>query len=199
MVDKALYDENRPLGTQHNLRFGMAVERLSLESWIIERIKYTQRELSARFPLRYDDGHTDLLSGHRVQHNTLRSPGKAGIRYCSGVDVGEVWVHDAGWMTWKCAIVNIPFGRAKGSVACDPLKMSQGEIKRGSRGAYIWEILPIIGLDKGVPAPDVNTNPQTMAGIVDTYSVFKGYTSPSVVSGKSLGVGGSLGRVKAIL
>jgi glutamate dehydrogenase (NAD(P)+) len=148
-----------------------------------------------RFPLRYDDGRVELLSGFRVQHNTLRGPCKGGIRYHPDVDLDEVRAL-AGWMTWKCAVVDVPYGGAKGGVQCDPTKMSPAEIERLTR-RFIWEISPIIGPDQDIPAPDVNTNPQVMAWIVDTYSVFKGYTCNSVVTGKPLEIGGSLGRLKA--
>jgi len=194
MIDKNQYDENKPLD-MHNLQFDIAAQRLNLEPWIIEKIKHARREFSVKFPLRYDDDHTELLSGYRVQHNTLRGPAKGGIRYHPNVDLDEVRAL-AGWMTWKCAVVNIPFGGAKGGVTCDPSKMSQREIERLTR-RYIWEISPIIGPDMDIPAPDVNTNPQVMAWIVDTYSVFKGYTCPSVVTGKPIAIGGSLGRLKA--
>ena len=194
MIDKDQYDESKPLD-MHNLQFDIAAQRLNLEPWIADKIKYARREFSVKFPLRYDDGHTELMNGYRVQHNTLRGPAKGGIRYHPNVDLDEVRAL-AGWMTWKCAVVNIPFGGAKGGVTCDPSTMSQKEIERLTR-RYIWEISPIIGPDSDIPAPDVNTNPQVMAWIVDTYSVFKGYTCPSIVTGKPVEIGGSLGRLKA--
>lgn len=122
MVDKALYNENKPLD-MHNLQFDIAAERLNLESWLIEKIKYPRREFSVRFPVTFDDGHTELISGYRVQHNTLRGPAEGGIRYHPNVNLDEVRAL-AAWMTWKCAVVNIPFGGAKGGVQCDPSKMS---------------------------------------------------------------------------
>ena len=194
MIDKSRYDEDKPLD-MHNLQFDIAAERIGLESWITDKIKHPRREFSVKFPLRYDDGHTELLAGYRVQHNTLRGPAKGGIRYHPNVDLDEVRAL-AGWMTWKCAVVNIPFGGAKGGITCDPSKMSERELERMTR-RYIWEISPIIGPEKDIPAPDMNTNPQVMAWIVDTYSVFKGYTCPSVVTGKPVEIGGSLGRLKA--
>lgn len=194
MIDKNRYDESKPLD-MHNLQFDIAAERLNLEPWIADKIKYARREFSVKFPLRYDDGHTELMNGYRVQHNTLRGPAKGGIRYHPNVDLDEVRAL-AGLMTWKCAVVNIPFGGAKGGVTCDPSTMSQNEIERLTR-RYIWEISPIIGPDSDIPAPDVNTNPQVMAWIVDTYSVLKGYTCPSIVTGKPVEIGGSLGRLKA--
>lgn len=194
MIDRNQYDETKPLD-MHNLQFDIASEHLNIEQWILEKIKYPRREFSVRFPLRYDDGHIELLSGYRVQHNTLRGPAKGGIRYHANVDLDEVRAL-AGWMTWKCAVVDVPFGGAKGGVTCNPSLMSQAEIERLTR-RYTWEISPIIGPDIDIPAPDVNTNPQVMAWIVDTYSVFKGYTCNSVVTGKPVEIGGSLGRLKA--
>ena len=194
MIDKSRYDETKAF-EMHNLQFDIAAERLQLEPWIAEKIKYPRREFVVRFPLRYDDGRVELLIGYRVQHNTLRGPCKGGIRYHPDVDLDEVRAL-SGWMTWKCAVVDIPYGGAKGGVQCDPSKMSKAEIERLTR-RYIWEISPIIGPDQDIPAPDVNTNPQVMAWIVDTYSVFKGYSCNSVVTGKPLEIGGSLGRLKA--
>jgi glutamate dehydrogenase (NAD(P)+) len=194
MIDKTHYDERKSFD-MHNLQFDIAAECLQLEPWLVEKIKHPRREFVVHFPLRFDDGHTELLTGYRVQHNTLRGPAKGGIRYHPNVDIDEVRAL-AGWMTWKCAVVNVPYGGAKGGVQCDPTTMSQGEIERLTR-RFTWEISPIIGPEKDIPAPDVNTNPQVMAWIVDTYSVFKGYTCNSVVTGKPLEIGGSLGRLKA--
>lgn len=194
MIDKSKYSEAKPLD-MHNLQFDIAAERLRLEPWILEKIKHPRREFVVRFPLRFDDGRIELLTGYRVQHNTLRGPAKGGIRYHPDVDLDEVRAL-AGWMTWKCAVVNIPFGGAKGGVQCDPSKMSPAELERMTR-RYVWEISPVIGPEQDIPAPDVNTNPQVMAWIVDTYSVFKGYTCPSVVTGKPIEIGGSLGRLTA--
>lgn len=194
MINKDLYDEKKPLD-MHNMQFDIAAERLNLEPWIAEKIKHPRREFIVRFPLRYDDGRIELMTGYRVQHNTLRGPAKGGIRYHHQVNLDEVRAL-AGWMTWKCAVVDIPYGGAKGGVTCNPSKMSQGEIERLTR-RYIWEISPIIGPEQDIPAPDVNTNPQVMAWIVDTYSVFRGHTCNSVVTGKPVEIGGSLGRLKA--
>lgn len=194
MIDKTQYDENKPLD-MHDLQFDIAAEHINIAPWILEKIKKPRREFTVVFPIRYDDGRIEHLTGYRVQHNTLRGPAKGGIRYHPLVDLDEVRAL-AGWMTWKCAVVNVPFGGAKGGVKCDPLKMSKYEVERITR-RYIWEISPIIGPDSDIPAPDVNTNPQVMAWIVDTYSVFKGYTCPSIVTGKPIEIGGSLGRLKA--
>jgi glutamate dehydrogenase (NAD(P)+) len=194
MINKSRYNEKNPLD-MHDLQFDLASERLNLEPWIADKIKHARREFIVRFPLRYDDGHIELLTGYRVQHNTLRGPAKGGIRFHPDVDLYEIRAL-AGWMTWKCAVVGIPYGGAKGGVQCDPAIMSQDELERLTR-RYTWEISPMIGPDKDIPAPDVNTNPQVMAWIVDTYSVFKGYTCPSVVTGKPVAIGGSLGRLRA--
>lgn len=194
MIDKSKYDENNPLD-MHNLQFNLASKHLDVEGWILEKILYPRREFSFNFPLRFDDGHTELVSGFRIQHNTLRGPGKGGIRYHPGVNQEEVRVL-AAWMTWKCAVVNIPYGGAKGGIQIDPSNMSQAEIERMTR-RFTWEVSPIIGPEQDILAPDVNTNPQVMAWIVDTYSVFKGYTCPGVVTGKPECIGGSRGRLKA--
>ncbi|MFH2126591.1 MAG: Glu/Leu/Phe/Val dehydrogenase, partial [Pseudomonadota bacterium] len=194
MIDKSRYDESKPLD-MHNLQFDVAAAKLNLEPWIAAKIKQPRREFTVSFPLRYDDGRIELLTGYRVQHNTLRGPGKGGIRFHPQVDLDEVRAL-AGWMTWKCAVVDIPFGGAKGGVTCDPATMSLAEKERLTR-RYIWEISPIIGPEQDIPAPDVNTDAQVMAWVVDTYSVFKGYTCNSVVTGKPLSIGGSLGRLKA--
>ncbi|MEW5911622.1 MAG: Glu/Leu/Phe/Val dehydrogenase [Thermodesulfobacteriota bacterium] len=194
MVVRKQYDESKPLD-MHNLQFDLAAGKLDLEPWIAEKIKHPRRELTVTFPLRRDDGRIERLTGYRVQHNTLRGPGKGGIRYHPQVDLDEVRAL-AGWMTWKCAVVDIPFGGAKGGVTCDPAGMTLAEKERLTR-RYIWEISPLIGPEQDIPAPDVNTDPQVMAWIVDTYSVFKGHTCNSVVTGKPLSIGGSLGRLKA--
>jgi glutamate dehydrogenase (NAD(P)+) len=142
-----------------------------------------------------DDGQVDMFTGFRVQHSTVRGPGKGGIRYSPDVTLNEVRAL-ASWMTWKCAVVNIPFGGAKGGVICDPKKMSQGELERMTR-RYTSEIIDFIGPEKDVPAPDMNTDSQTMAWIMDTYSMHMGHTVTSVVTGKPVNIGGSHGRVEA--
>jgi glutamate dehydrogenase (NAD(P)+) len=194
MLGKSGYDEKRPLD-MHNLQFDLAVQQMDIEPWIAEKIKHPRREIVVRFPLRYDDGRIELLTGYRVQHNTLRGPVKGGIRYHHQVDLDELRAL-AGWMTWKCAVVDLPFGGAKGGVTCDPSCMSGSEIERLTR-RYVWEISPVIGPDMDIPAPDVNTNPQVMAWVVAAYSVFKGYTCNAVVTGKPIPIEGSPGRLKA--
>ena len=158
-------------------------------------IKYPERVLTVTVPVRMDDGHIHRFEAYRVQHSSVRGPAKGGIRYHPQVTLDEVKAL-ATWMTWKCAVVNIPFGGGKGGVTCDPKHMSQGELERMTR-RYTSAILPLIGPEQDIPAPDVYTNPQTMAWIMDTYSMTKGYPIPGVVTGKPICLGGSLGRNEA--
>jgi len=150
------------------------------------------RELTVNFPVRLDGGNLQVFTGYRVQHNLSRGPGKGGIRYHPATTLDEVRAL-AMWMTWKCAVVNIPFGGAKGGVICDPKNMSLGELERLTR-RYTAEITLLIGPDSDIPAPDVYTNPQVMAWIMDTYSMHRGRTTPAVVTGKPISIGGSQGR-----
>jgi len=173
----------------------IAAERLKLDPGVCEKIKQTKRELIVHFPVKMDDGSVKIFTGYRVQHNMARGPGKGGIRYHPDVDLDEVRAL-AMWMTWKAAVVNIPFGGAKGGVQCDPKSMSLRELENMTR-RYTWEISFIIGPDRDIPAPDVYTNPQVMAWIMDTFSILKGYSVPGVVTGKPLELGGSLGRFEA--
>ncbi len=173
----------------------IAAERLKLDPGICEKIKQTKRELIVHFPVKMDDGSVKIFTGYRVQHNMTRGPGKGGIRYHPDVDLDEVRAL-AMWMTWKAAVVNIPFGGAKGGVQCDPKSMSLRELENMTR-RYTWEISLMIGPDRDIPAPDVYTNPQVMAWIMDTFSILKGYSVPGVVTGKPLELGGSLGRFEA--
>ncbi|MGQ9509319.1 MAG: Glu/Leu/Phe/Val family dehydrogenase [Thermodesulfobacteriota bacterium] len=173
----------------------IAAERLKLDPGVCEKIKQTKRELIVHFPVKMDDGSVKIFTGYRVQHNMARGPGKGGIRYHPDVDLDEVRAL-AMWMTWKAAVVNIPFGGAKGGVQCDPKSMSPRELENMTR-RYTWEISFIIGPDRDIPAPDVYTNPQVMAWIMDTFSILKGYSVPGVVTGKPLELGGSLGRFEA--
>src|SRR5262245_58997873 len=151
--------------------------------------------LTVAVPVRMDNGQVRVYTGHRVQHSTTRGPAKGGIRYHPDVTLDEVKAL-AMWMTWKTSVMGLPYGGGKGGITCDPKSMSQGELERMTR-RYTSEILPIIGPEKDIPAPDVNTNAQTMAWLMDTYSVNKGYTVPGVVTGKPIQIGGSLGRDKA--
>ncbi len=173
----------------------IAASKLRLDAGLIEKIKYSKRDLIVHFPVKMDDGSIKMFTGYRVQHNMDRGPGKGGIRYHPDVDLDEVRAL-AMWMTWKAAVVNIPFGGAKGGVQCDPKNMSVRELENVTR-RFTWEISLIIGSDRDIPAPDVYTNPQVMAWIMDTYSILKGYSVHGVVTGKPLELGGSLGRLEA--
>ena len=176
-------------------RFDFAAKKLNLEEGLWKLLRTPAREIIVHFPVSMDDGRIEMFTGFRVQHNIARGPGKGGIRYAPDVTLDEVRAL-ASWMTWKCAVVNIPFGGAKGGVICDPKNMSQGELERMTR-RYTSELIDFIGPEKDVPAPDVNTNEQTMAWIMDTYSMHMGHTVTSVVTGKPLTIGGSRGRVQA--
>lgn len=168
---------------------------MGLEKGVHAVLRSPKRSLTVSVPTRMDDGEVKVFTGYRVHHSTSRGPSKGGIRYHPSVDLNEVKAL-AMWMTWKVAIVNIPYGGAKGGVICDPNEMSSGELQRMTR-RYASEILPLIGPDKDIPAPDVGTDEQVMAWIMDTYSVNVGYSVPEVVTGKPLSVGGSLGRAEA--
>jgi glutamate dehydrogenase/leucine dehydrogenase len=175
--------------------FDSAADALELEHDLRAMIKYPERSLTVSIPVRLDSGKIVRFEGHRVQHSTARGPSKGGIRYHPDVTLDEVSAL-ATLMTWKCAVVNIPFGGGKGGVACDPLTLTAGEVERITR-RYTSAILPLIGPGTDIPAPDVYTNPQTMAWIMDTFSVFKGRAEPGVVTGKPISLGGSLGRKQA--
>jgi len=175
--------------------FDTAADALGLDNDTREMIKYPERVLTVTVPVRMDDGHIRRFEGYRVQHSMVRGPAKGGIRFHPQVTLDEVKAL-ATWMTWKCAVVNIPFGGGKGGITCDPKHMSQGELQRMTR-RYTSAILPLIGPEQDIPAPDVYTNSQTMAWIMDTYSMTKGYPIPGVVTGKPISLGGSLGRNEA--
>ena len=175
--------------------FDLAAEALELDNDVRSMIKYPERALTVVLPVRMDNGKIRCFQGYRVQHSTSRGPAKGGIRYHPNVTLDEVKAL-ATWMTWKCAVVNIPFGGGKGGVTCNPKEMSQIEIERLTR-RYASAILPLIGPAQDIPAPDVYTNSQVMAWIMDTYSMTKGYPIPGVVTGKPIALGGSLGRNEA--
>jgi glutamate dehydrogenase/leucine dehydrogenase len=175
--------------------FDAAADAMGLDNDTRTMIKFPERVLTVSVPVRLDDGHIHRFEAYRVQHSSVRGPAKGGIRYHPQVTLDEVKAL-ATWMTWKCAVVNIPFGGAKGGVTCDPKHLSQHELERITR-RYTSAILPLIGPEQDIPAPDVYTNPQTMAWIMDTYSMTKGYSVPGVVTGKPLSLGGSLGRNEA--
>ncbi|MBE3557856.1 MAG: Glu/Leu/Phe/Val dehydrogenase [Ktedonobacteraceae bacterium] len=173
-------------------QFELAAEQLGLSEDMREVLRKPKRELAVNFPVRMDDGHIKTFTGYRVQHNVTRGPAKGGIRYGPDVTLDEVKAL-AMWMTWKCAVVGIPFGGAKGGVICNPRDMTPGELERLTR-RYATEISIIIGPHSDIPAPDMNTNPQIMAWIMDTYSMHEGFSIPAVVTGKPLSIGGSEGR-----
>jgi glutamate dehydrogenase/leucine dehydrogenase len=175
--------------------FDLAANALGLDENVRAMIKYPERILAVSVPVRMDSGKVTRFEGYRVQHSTLRGPAKGGIRFHPNVTVDEVKAL-ATWMTWKCAVVNIPFGGGKGGVTCNPKALSMDELERLSR-RYASAILPLIGPEKDIPAPDVYTTPQIMAWIMDTYSMNKGYPVHGVVTGKPISLGGSLGRNEA--
>jgi glutamate dehydrogenase/leucine dehydrogenase len=175
--------------------FELAADALELGRDMRETIKHPERVLEVNLPVRMDDGHIHRFKGYRVQHSTARGPAKGGIRYHPNVTLDEVKAL-ATWMTWKCAVVNIPFGGGKGGVTCNPKDMSQAELERLTR-RYAFSILPLIGPEQDIPAPDVYTNAQVMAWIMDTYSMAKGHSVQGVVTGKPISLGGSLGRNEA--
>ncbi len=186
--------ENNPWEAQA-ARFDLAARKLNLDAGIWKVLRYPAREIIVHIPVNMDDGSIEVFTGYRVQHSSARGPGKGGIRYAPDVSLDEVRAL-ASWMTWKCAVVNIPFGGAKGGVICDPKTMSQGELERMTR-RYTASLIEFIGPEKDVPAPDMNTNEQTMAWIMDTYSMHMGQTVTSVVTGKPVNIGGSRGRREA--
>jgi glutamate dehydrogenase (NAD(P)+) len=173
----------------------LAAKYIDVDPGIFEKIKYTERDIIVHFPVKMDDGSVKVFTGYRIQHNDTRGPFKGGLRYHPDVDLDEVRAL-AMWMTWKSAVVNIPFGGAKGGVACNPKELSMGELERITR-RFTWEISSFIGPERDIPAPDVYTNPQVMAWIMDTYSIRKGYAVPGVVTGKPIALGGSVGRFEA--
>src|SRR5215510_8674426 len=176
-------------------RFDLAAHKLNLDEGLWKVLRYPTREIILHIPVQMDDGHLEVFTGFRVQHSIARGPAKGGIRYAPDVTLDEVRAL-ASWMTWKCAVVNIPFGGAKGGVICDPHKMSMGEVERMTR-RYTAELIEFIGPEKDVPAPDVNTNEQVMAWMMDTYSMHMRQTVTAVVTGKPLNMGGSRGRREA--
>jgi len=176
-------------------QFDTAADHLKLESWLRDVLRRPKRQLIVSVPTKMDDGSIRVFEGYRVQHNLARGPAKGGIRYHPNVTLDEVKAL-ASWMTWKCATVNIPFGGGKGGIICDPKKMSLHELE-GMTRRYASEISVIIGPERDIPAPDVYTNAQTMAWIMDTYSMTVGSTQLGVVTGKPLQIGGSQGRSEA--
>lgn len=176
-------------------QFNAAADKLGLNDGLRDVLGSCKREFTVNFPVKLDSGDIQVFTGHRVHHNVTRGPAKGGIRYHPNVTLDEVKAL-AMWMTWKCAVTNIPFGGGKGGVTCNPKSMSQGELERLTR-RYATEISPLIGTVSDIPAPDVNTNGQTMAWIMDTISMHRGYTEPGIVTGKPISIGGTLGRTEA--
>ncbi len=176
-------------------RFEEAAKILKLDKSIYGVLINPARIVTVNLPIIMDDGSVHVFEGHRVQHSTTLGPSKGGIRYSMGVTLDEVKAL-AAWMTWKCAVVGMPYGGGKGGIKCDPRNMSQGELERLTR-AYAAAMADVIGPDKDIPAPDMNTGPREMAWIVDEYSKIKGAYTPAVITGKPLTMGGSLGRVEA--
>jgi glutamate dehydrogenase (NAD(P)+) len=176
-------------------QFDQAIKHMDLDPNLLERLKSPQRALAISIPVRMDDGRVEVFRGYRVQHDLSRGPTKGGIRYHPDVTLGEVSAL-AMWMTWKTALAGLPFGGAKGGVAVNPTRLTSGELERLTR-RYIAEIFPFLGPDKDIPAPDVGTNAQIMAWVMDTYSQQVGFSVRDVVTGKPLSIGGSLGREEA--
>src|SRR5512141_2226368 len=176
-------------------QFDRAAEHMKLDPGLREVLRRPRRALTLSLPVKMDDGSMKVFEGYRVQHNSSRGPCRGGIRYHPGVTYDEVKAL-ASWMTWKCATVNLPFGGAKGGIVCDPKRLSKTELERLTR-RYAYEISPLIGPDSDIPAPDVYTDSQVMAWIMDTYSMTRGHITPGVVTGKPLFLGGSLGRNEA--
>ena len=191
--DRFLNEEN-PFEAMMS-RFDRAAELLDLEPGLYKILRHAEKQILISVPVMMDNGDIEVFTGYRVLHNTSRGPGKGGIRFDLNVTLDEVKAL-AAWMTWKCAVVNIPFGGAKGGVVCDPLKLSVGELERLTR-RYTAGIMNTLGPDSDVPAPDVNTNERVMAWVMDTYSMHVRHTVTSVVTGKPVEMGGSLGRREA--
>ncbi len=177
------------------LQFERAASFLDLEPWVYQRLKYPEKELTVHLAITLDNGRAESFTGFRVQHSTVRGPAKGGIRYSPNASLSECKAL-ATWMTWKCAVLDLPFGGGKGAVICDPLKMSENELKKLTK-EYTLAIRDIIGPFKDIPAPDMFTNAQTMAWIADAYSQGQGYLEPAVVTGKPVHLWGSLGRAMA--
>jgi glutamate dehydrogenase (NAD(P)+) len=176
-------------------QFDRAAQILNLDTGLADTLRSPRRELTVNFPVKMDNGEVRRFTGFRVHHNTSRGPTKGGIRYAPYVDLDEVRAL-AMWMTWKCAVVNIPYGGAKGGVVCDPKQLSLRELE-GMTRRFTTEITPFISPEGDIPAPDMGTNPQVMAWIMDTYSMHRGYSVPAIVTGKPMNIGGSAGRFEA--
>ena len=192
-----LKSDDIPISTFENVmkQFDQAANQLRLDQSLLEFLKYPRRSTIVKLPVKMDDGSFQMFTGYRVQHSVVRGPAKGGVRFHPDVTLDEVQAL-ASWMTWKCAVVEIPFGGGKGGIECDPSKMSQGEIERLTR-RYTASLMDLFGPEKDIPAPDVNTNEQTMAWMMDTYSMNHQYTETAMVTGKPVILGGSKGRREA--
>jgi glutamate dehydrogenase (NAD(P)+) len=194
-ITSHLLEQEKNPWEQQRARFNLAAEKLNLDEGLWRVLRQPNREIIVHIPVALDNGQLEVFTGYRVQHSIARGPAKGGVRYAPDVTLDEVRAL-ASWMTWKCAVVNIPFGGAKGGIICDPKQMSRGELERMTR-RYTAELIEFIGPEKDVPAPDVNTNEQTMAWMMDTYSMHMRQTVTAVVTGKPLNMGGSRGRREA--
>src|SRR5579885_3262969 len=188
-------DYEKNAWASQSARFEEAAALLDLDEGLTKILRTPTREITVAIPVQLDDGRLEVFTGYRVQHSIARGPAKGGIRYAPDVTLDEVRAL-ASWMTWKCAVVNIPFGGAKGGVICDPSILSDGELERITR-RYTAEIVEMIGPERDVPAPDVNTNDRVMAWIMDTYSMHVRHATTAVVTGKPMELGGSRGRREA--
>ena len=189
-----LLDKENPLESMMS-RFNIAAEILGLDEEAYEVLKAADKQVIVHIPVTMDNGKVRVFEGYRVVHNTILGPSKGGIRYDKGVHLDEVKAL-AAWMTWKCAVVDLPYGGAKGGIICNPSEMSAGELERLTR-AYTLALKDVFGPDRDIPAPDMGTGPREMAWLMDEYSKAVGKTSPAVVTGKPLVLGGSLGRTEA--
>jgi len=189
------YELDTPIYRMTLLQFEEAADKMNLDHNLRERFRTPQRALIVSIPVRMDDGSVKVFNGYRVQHDSSLGPSKGGVRYHPSVNLGEIAAL-AMLMTWKCALVGLPYGGAKGGIRCDPKTLSRGELQRLTR-RYTTEILPLIGPDHDILAPDIGTDHQVMAWIMDTYSQQKGFSVPAIVTGKPVYIGGSLGREEA--
>jgi glutamate dehydrogenase (NAD(P)+) len=194
-VEQAALEWDSPLFRMAIAQFEQGLEHADVEGDVAERLRYPERAVMMSVPVRRDDGSLQVLPGYRVQHSTVLGPTKGGLRYDPHVSLGECTAL-AMWMTWKCALLRIPYGGAKGGIRCNPRELSMGELERMTR-RYTIELRPIIGPEEDIPAPDMATNEKTMAWIMDTYSMVEGYAVPEIVTGKPVSIGGSVFRREA--
>jgi glutamate dehydrogenase (NAD(P)+) len=194
-VEHAALEWDTPLYRMALAQFEQGLEHADVEDAVAERLRYPERAVMMSVPVRFDDGSLRVLPGYRVQHSTVLGPTKGGLRYDPHVSLGECTAL-AMWMTWKCALLKLPYGGAKGGVRCNPREMSRDELQRLTR-RYTVELRPVIGPEEDIPAPDMATNEQTMAWIMDTYSMVEGYAVPEIVTGKPISIGGSVFRREA--